>query len=163
MSDESNPAWVTLGQLLADAGGWVVVVAGLLVYLGRLVEQRINRREGSALTREQDMLILKRKSYQAVARTLRVLQSRSDRRATEEEKDAFLAAYDESALWASEEVIHALGALLDLLTASELARQTGRETPLPVEKEAALVNCITAMRKDSGFRDTTYRHRIVSF
>jgi hypothetical protein len=77
---------------------------------------------------------------------------------TEEKKAAFLEAYDEAALWASEEVIAEIGKFLDMQSEHAAGRSDGQPA-----MRAAFVLCITVMRRDCGFPSSQYRHRVVSF
>lgn len=121
--------------------------------------QRALEQAKSVLTREQEMLIRRRAIYAQLARTLRVFLNSPDRDATALTvmKTEFLAAYDEAALWASEEVVEAVSALLDF-NSEHLHRPADQQ-----EYQRRYVQCITAMRQDSGFPLTAYRHRPMVF
>ncbi len=77
---------------------------------------------------------------------------------TPDQKQAFLAAYDEAALWAAEEVIAELGKFLDLMIKNTAAPGSVTQQTL----QSSFVQCITVMRKDCGFPKTMYVHRVVS-
>ena len=76
--------------------------------------------------------------------------------ATYAQKDAFLGAYDEAALWASEDVIAQVSKFLDILI--ESGGNASQEA-----MKAAYIRCITVMRRDCGFPKSEYSHRVVTF
>jgi hypothetical protein len=147
-----------IGSALFAVGGGAFIVATLSKYLGGIWANRILENEKARETREQELLIRRRNIYAKLARALRVLLSSNDP-ITLEHRREFLAAYDEAALWATEDVICAVGVLIDINKANSAK-------PGSVSMEAyraAYAHSITAMRRDSGFPDTEYQHRIVSF
>jgi len=56
-------------------------------------------------------------------------------------------------------VIAEVGKLLDMLVQNTAAPGSVSQEALKAE----YAHCITVMRKDSGFAETTYQHRVVSF
>lgn len=146
------------GSVLLALGGGAAVVFALAKWLGGVWAARILENERLAGVREQELLIRRRNVYAKLSLTLRVFL-KSERPSSPGDKKNFLEAYDEAALWASDDVMNAIGRFLDLnrmITAS----------PRSVSKNAlpeAYVYCITAMRKDCGFPDTEFSYRVVSF
>lgn len=153
-----NSALELVGAILLSLGGGTAIVYALSKHLASLWAQRTIEREKAELGRQQELLIRRRNVYAQLAQSLRVFLS-SAIAPTEQDKRAFLAAYDEAALWASEEVVTAVAVLLDLnVQHTKDARLVSQEA-----YKAAFVHCITAMRRDSGFPSTEYQHRAVAF
>ena len=147
-----------VGAILLALGGGTAIVYALSKHLASLWAQRIIERDKDELSRQQELLIRRRNVYAKLAQSLRVFLA-SAIQPTEQDKRAFLAAYDEAALWASEEVVAAVAVLLDINVQRSLNTK-------PVSQEAykaAFIHCITAMRQDSGFPGTEYQHRAVAF
>jgi hypothetical protein len=74
-------------------------------------------------------------------------------------KKAFLEAYDEAALWASEDLICEVAKFLDMQVAITANPGAVSQDAL----KAKYAHCITVMRKDSGFSETEYQPRVVAF
>ena len=147
-----------VGAVLLSLGGGAVIVFALAKWLGGVWAGRILENERAALSREHELLVRRRNVYTKLSLTMRVFLD-SEVKATPEQKDAFLAAYDEAALWASEEVVAELGTFLDMQVENK-AKPTGISQQA---MRAALVHCITVMRRDCGFPETAYTHRVVTF
>lgn len=153
-----SEAFELAGAILVALGGGAAIVFALSKYLADLWAQRAIEREKAALGREHELLVRRRNVYAKLALGLRVFLSSSIRH-TEDDKRAFLAAYDEAALWASEDVVAALAVFIDLSV-----QHTGNPASVSQDAyKAAFAHCVTAMRKDSGFPDSEYRHRAVAF
>lgn len=147
-----------VGSVLLALGGGSAIVFALSKYLGGIWASRILEQERAGIAREQEFLVRRRNIYAKLAQTLRVFLSSTDP-ATPEERKAFLAAYDEAALWATEEVVAAVAVLLDMNAANaHVPGSVGMDA-----QKAAYAHCITAMRRDAGFPKTEYLHRVVSF
>lgn len=147
-----------VGAILVALGGGTAIVYALSKHLADLWAQRTIEREKAELGRQQELLIRRRNVYAKLAQSLRIFLA-SSIQPTEPDKRAFLAAYDEAALWASEEVVAAVAFLLDINVQHS-------KDPTSVSQEqykAAFIHCMTAMRKDSGFPNTEYHHRAVAF
>jgi hypothetical protein len=110
---------------------------------------------------EIDIMIRRREVYQRIAMAMRVFLSGSAR-ASEDEKREFLKAYDLCYLWATDEVLAALGEFLDL-------NVTNTANPSPENQprlQSSYGRCMTEMRKDAGFPGTSVdrgAYRIVNF
>jgi hypothetical protein len=146
--------------LLSLLGGSAVVFA-LSNWLGGVWAKRILDNEHEKSYRERELIMRKRDIYARLAKSMRVLAD-NGQPATDKEKQNFLAAYDEAALWATDEVMAQFGALLDMLPSTSGATGATPATSQDALK-AAYVHCITLMRKDTGFPQTTYNHRVVRF
>ena len=147
-----------IGAILFSLTGGAAVVFALSKWLGGVWAGRILENERSALVREQELLVRRRNVYAKLALNMRVFLS-SEKPATAEQKQAFLAAYDEAALWAAEDVAAQLSVFLDLMVKHTAAPGSVTQPAL----QAAFVHCLTVMRKDCGFPNTAYVHRVVSF
>jgi hypothetical protein len=148
-----------VGSVLLALGGGVAVVWALSKYLGGIWASRILEQERASIAREHELLVRRRDVYAKLAQSLRVFLLRSGDPMAPEDCRAFLAAYDEAALWASEPVVDAVRVFLDLNAKNTASPGTVNEE----DHEAAYADCISAMRRDSGFPRTTYRHQVVGF
>jgi hypothetical protein len=146
------------GSVLLALGGGVAVVVALANWLGDLFAARILERERLAGAREQEILVRRRNVYAKLSVSLRVFLSASTRSNADDQK-RFLESYDEAALWAPDDVMNAIGHLLDLIKVNTSVRGSVTEDAL----QGAYAACIRAMRKDSGFPHTEFNYRVVSF
>ena len=146
------------GSILFSLGGGAVIVFALSQWLGGVWAGRILENERATLTREHELLVRRRNVYTKLALSMRVFLN-SGVSATPDQQNAFLAAYDEAALWASEEVIAALATFLDIQVQNQ--KKPGSVTQ--ETQRAEFVHCITAMRRDCGFPQSQYQHRVVTF
>ena len=82
--------------------------------------------------------------------------------AERENERAFLNAYDTCFLWASDDVLQALGAFLDL----QMEHAANPDPANELRMQALYGGCLTAMRKDAGFPDSAIDrtdYRVVRF
>ena len=147
-----------VGAVFLSLGGGVAIVFALSKWLGGIWAGRILENERAQLAREHELLVRRRNVYTKLALTMRIFLT-SDSPASKEQKDAFLAAYDEAALWAAEDVAIELGKFLDMQI--EHAKKPGSVSQQLLQE--GFVRCVSIMRKDCGFPNTTYKHRIVTF
>lgn len=155
---EISNIFYVAGATILSLGGGAVIVGALSKWLGELWAERILEREREAVQRERELLVRRRDIYRKLAVSMRVFLA-SPARATEEMKREFLAAYDEAALWAAEVVMKELGAFLDLLADNFSSPGSVSQRQL----QDAYARCISSMRQDSGFPNTSYEHRVISF
>jgi hypothetical protein len=151
-------AFTVASAVLLSVGGAAVILLALSKWLGGVWAARILEGDRAIAAREQELLIRRRNVYAKLALTMRVFLS-STPPATPEEKRAFLAAYDEAALWAAEEVIAEVAKFLDM----QIQVASQRESISNQSLVAAYAHCITVMRRDCGFAETQYAHRVVAF
>lgn len=172
LSEDGTMNWTHLAaSLLAGVGGAGVVLLALGGWLGRRWEARLAERDrarsaselerlkiilqqqsdaaGDALTRRRDV-------YVDVARSMRVLVY-SAPGATEEQKAAFLSAYDAASVWAPDSVLDALNALLELVKAKNLPVASQEE------RQKAYARCILEMRRDAGYVETNFEYQFITF
>ncbi len=147
-----------IGAFFLSLGGGVVVVFAFSKWLGGVWAGRILENERAELAREHELLVRRRNVYRNLALTMRIFL-KSDKPASEEQKNAFLAAYDEAALWAAEDVAEELGRFLDMQV--EHAKTPGSLSQQSLQEE--FVRCVSVMRNDCGFPNSSYTHRIVTF
>lgn len=151
-----------VGSILLALGGGSIIIFGLSKHLATLWAQRALELERATHAREHELLVRRRNVYTKLALSLRVFLVTPGASSEEEQlaaRAAFLAAYDEAAVWASEEVIEAVSALMDMNV-----QHTTAPTTVPMEDyRAAYERCLVSMRRDSGFPKSKYRHRIVVF
>lgn len=146
------------GSILLSLGGGAIIVAALAKWLGGVWASRILESERASHAQELEILVRRRNIYANLATTLRVFLKPHDAKASDG-REKFLAAYDEASLWAPDAVMNAVGSLLDLVK-----RNTAALGSVPQEDlQAAYELCIIEMRRDSGFPNTSYKYRIVSF
>jgi len=126
-----------------------------------------------------DALTRRRDFYARLATKMRIL-IRADMPPEQREKDkwAFLAAYDEGYIWASEAVAAAIRDLLDTAEKKTTADANLKVTPpnapaypqvqvvaqmLDIEAQERYKICLLEMRRDCGFPDSGVACRVVSF
>lgn len=147
-----------VGAILLGVGGGAAIVFALSKWLGGVWAERILENERNAAAREHELLGRRRNVYTKLALSMRVFLD-SGGPPSNEQRHAFLAAYDEAALWAAEEVVHELGKFLDMLVQIKaMPHSVGKDA-----LRAEFVHCITVMRRDCGFPQSQYAHRIVTF
>lgn len=134
--------------------------------------QELSSQRLDALNRRRDV-------YAALATKMRVLL-RADLSPEQREKDkwAFLAAYDEGYIWASESVAVAVRDLLETMERKAAADTNARVMPpnapgyaqvnalaqaLDGEAPAQYRRCLLEMRRDCGFPNSEVEYRVVSF
>ncbi|EHG1305008.1 hypothetical protein ABVY47_004543 [Vibrio parahaemolyticus] len=138
-----------VGAIGLSLGGGAVLVFALSKWLGDLWAKRILENERANLTREYELLVRRRDVYTNLMVAMRVFVN-SGTPASPQEKADFLKAYDLAALWASEDVVIQMSQFMDSLI---------KGTPSKDE----FLACITEMRKDCGFPNTKYEHKVVYF
>ena len=168
----SDSLSVGAAVLVSVASSGAIILA-LSSWLGRVWAERIAERERAKFARDleqyrselselvahrQDFVIRRRAVYTSLATSLRVFLG-SPQPATDEEKRTFLRAYDESCLWSTDEVAETVGVLLDALRANFVSPGS---IPQP-QLQDLYGGCILAMRRDSGFRETNLKYRVVRF
>jgi hypothetical protein len=146
------------GAVIISLGGGAFIVGLLGKWLGELWAKRILDQERENAYRDRELLIRRRDVYRKLSTSMRIFVD-TKTNATEPMKKAFLEAYDEAALWASENAISVVGTFLDMIVSNTANPGSISQQAL----KAAYAHCITVMRKDSGFSETTYHHRVVSF
>lgn len=147
-----------VGAILLSLGGGAAIVFALSKWLGGVWAGRILENERATLTREHELLVRRRNVYTKLALSMRVFLN-SGVPATPDQQNAFLAAYDEAALWASEEVVSELATFLDM----QVQNKKIPGSASPEAQLAEFVHCITVMRRDCGFPQSQYQHRVVTF
>lgn len=147
-----------IGAVFLSLGGGTAIVFVLSKWLGGVWAGRILENERAELAREHELLIRRRNVYTKLALSMRVFLN-STMPSSQDQRNKFLAAYDEAVLWAVEDVAIELGTFLDLQV-----QYTKSPGSIPQEDlQKAFVKCMTVMRKDCGFSNTKYQHRIVVF
>lgn len=122
----------------------------------------------------QDALNRKRDVYTRLAGALRVfLQTEEDKDRIEENKRAFLMAYDEAYVWAAEEVVSAVGSFIRTIEEKTAVDQEFKRTnqgelvraseALNLMARKLYQSCMREMRKDSGYPKSEVEHRVVTF
>jgi len=126
-----------------------------------------------------DALNRKRDVYSRLATKMRILlRANLDPKRQEEEKWAFLAAYDEGYIWASEAVVAAVRDLIATVERKSAADRKLALTPVnapaytAITAEAQALDaragsvyqaCLLQMRRDCGFPESDAEYRVVSF
>jgi len=165
--------WSVAGAVILALGGGGVLVFALSSWLGKVWATRIAQAEkarfandletykaelGQLASDRADALTRKRDIYGGLVTSMRVFSGTPGSASPAAQRE-FNAAYDQASLWASEEVAHAVGLLLDLLVKNSAS-------PGAVSNDAlkdAYRKCVGAMRRDCGFPDTTFSYRVVTF
>lgn len=134
-------------------------IAALAGWIGKITAERIVGRETARIEKEsrehQDAIVRRRDLYSRLATGLRVFSSK----ASDEAKQDFLTAYDQSCVWASESVIQKVGELLDVMTRTNGDKSADAEK----ERKEAYATCILEMRRDAGFPASDFRFRFINF
>lgn len=156
----------TAQEILETVWGYAAVFAtaviGLSAWVGRTVAERITLRERARIEREarehQDALSRRRDVYSRLATSMRVFHEAAAPVGTKE-KQEFLVAYDQSCVWASEAVLQKIGTFLDVM-----ARWgNDRSDEAMRQKKSAYADCLLEMRRDSGFPESAFQFRFVTF
>jgi hypothetical protein len=165
--------FTTVAALVASVGGAGALILLLSGWLGRVWATRLavadRARIDAELARlthslsqeassELDALTRRRAIYARLATSMRIFLKGGDS-ASLEKRHEFLAAYDEACVWASESVALSLGEFLD--ANSRNAAQPSAENADVLKR--AYGACIRAMREDSGFDNTAFEYRFVTF
>jgi hypothetical protein len=146
------------GTILLSLGGGAAIVAALARWMAGIWAGRILEQERATQVRETELLVRRRDVYSALATTLRVFLKTYDND-SEGLRSRFLEAYDRASVWAPDSVMDVVGDLLD-----KIAENTSRPgTVSQGTLKEIYGNCISAMRKDSGFPATKYKYRVVNF
>lgn len=167
--------------VLASLGGASVLVLALSGWLGRLWAQRMLQGERAehervlerlrselrgdvdqelerlraSLQGDMDVLLRRREVYERLIVSMRVFLGATSP-AGDNEKREFLRAYDAAMLWASDSVVEAVGAFLDINKAS-LAQQVhapAKALQHQISMQQAYSTCVIEMRRDAGFPNT---------
>ncbi|MBI2304095.1 MAG: hypothetical protein HYU86_05050 [Chloroflexi bacterium] len=147
------------GAVSLSLGGGAAIVFALSKWLGGVWAARILASEEAQHQREFEALVRRRDIYSKLATTLRVLLKRHEHDDGPDLRGKFLETYDEASVWAPDAVMNAVGRLLDLLKSHSAAPDFVEQSEL----QQAYIDCMTEMRKDSGFKSTTFEYRVVSF
>lgn len=146
------------GAFLLSFGGGAAIVFVLSRWLGGVWAKRIIATEEAQEARAQELLIRRRDVYSKIAVSMRVFLT-SSTRSDKQQQQAFLAAYDEAALWAPDSVMNPIGGLLDQIKENAQTRGKHSEETL----QASYAACLSAMRRDCGHPETKFRYRVVAF
>jgi len=132
-------------------------------------------------TRRQDALNRKRDVYAELATKMRILlRANITPEQQEQDKWAFLGAYDKGYVWASEPVITAIGNLIETVKKKAVVDNLLKGIPAPLspgdvpqmiavsrrldaEASTSYQRCMLEMRKDAGYADSTAEYQLVSF
>jgi len=162
MSVSLHDFLATAGSILGALGGATVLVVALGKWLGGVWAARIIEGERAQAAREQERLARQRGAYSKLSAALRVFLRREGEE-WDESRNAELAkfdeAYDEAALWASDEVMNCVGVLLDLIKKVGEAQGTVSQEVLI----KAYADCVLSMRRDCGFPKTSFQYRVVHY
>jgi hypothetical protein len=165
--------WNTAAAIVLSRGGGSVIVFALSSWLGKVWATRIADAERARFAKEfeyykselqqlseerRDALARKRDVYGRVVASMRVFV-RSGSPTSEDEKRDFLLAFDQAALWASEEVAQSLGQFLD-----QSVRNTNQPGSVSNDEfKNAYRACVNAMRRDCGFPDSAFNYPVITF
>lgn len=165
--------WSLSGAILVSLGGGGAIVLLLSSWLGRVWASRLAEAEKARFAKDvegykselqqlaeerKDGLVRKRDVYGKLIASMRVFQAGS-RPANEVERREFLLAFDQASIWASEPVAQALGSFVDAVVHN--AQRAGTVSNDELTRRYA--ECVNAMRRDSGFPETTFVYRVVTF
>ena len=147
-----------IGSIFLALGGGAFIIFALSKWLGGGWANRILENERAESAREHELLVRRRNVYAKLAVSLRVFLRRHEHDAPDN-REKFLEAYDEAALWAPDAVMNPIGEFIDLNRRNIAEPGSVSQNTM----QDAYAACINAMRKDCGFPDTTFVYRVVSF
>ncbi len=102
------------GAILLSLGGGAVIVFALSKWLGGVWAARILLNEDAHKQQVFEALVRRRNIYTKLATSLRVLLKKHEHEGPDL-REEFLRAYDEASVWAPDQVMNAVGNLLDKL------------------------------------------------
>jgi len=167
---------ITLG-----IGGFLaIVIVGLIIWF--FFNQKVNRIEqtfASELKKnratELDLIYRRREVYGRLIKSMRVFLQKGDptEKSIAEEKNEFLAAYDEMYIWAPDEVLKAVNDIVKLkriwaakkVEAQEANKELGKSdiAALQIKYRELHKICVQKIRQDCGFEETEFDYSYVSF
>jgi len=165
--------WEVAGAIILSVGGAGVLVTGLSSWLGKVWATRIADAEKARFARElegykselqhlledrRDALTRKRDVYARLVTSMRVFLG-GPRAVSHDEKQAFLEAFDHASLWASEDVVSALGRFLD----ATVRHAANPQNVTNEEFKDFYRACVVEMRRDCGFPDTKFTYPVIQF
>jgi hypothetical protein len=151
-----NAIWSTAAAVVLSLGGGGVIVIALSSWLGKVWASRIAEAERARFSRDiegykndlrqlseerRDALTRKRDIYARLAVSMRVFLA-AKKPSSDDEKREFLMAFDQAALWASEEVAQTLSIFVECSIRN--TRQPGSVSN--DELKNAYRACLNAMR-----------------
>lgn len=183
MNDQSDVINELANQLLITLGfgGFLLVVfVGWIIWLflnqklDRIKETFVSELEKNRAT-ELDLIFRRREVYGRLIKGLRVFLRKGDpnEKASEEEKNEFLSAYDEAYVWVPDEVLEAVNDIVKLkqIWAAKKDEANKANQALDKTEELALQikyrelhnTCLKKIREDCGFSETEFEYSYVSF
>jgi hypothetical protein len=142
--------------IISSFGTAGVVILGLSNWLGKVWAEKLIENQKYLNQSELEFLTRKRDVYTKLGKHLRVFLDSAKCNETVF-KEAFLEAYDEAYLWASEEVVENLAVLV------ESVRLENLELTTQAEKKILYIKCMHSMRVDSGHKNSKERYQVISF
>lgn len=138
-------------------------IAGAIIYalsnwLGKVWANRLLEHDKLVAAKEIEATSRKRDIYSKLAINMRVFLKSHDIQKSDR-REAFLEAYDEAFLWASDDVVGEIGHFIDLLVKDKAEP----DKVSMKDKQEAYAKCLLAMRKDVGYPKTHASFRIASF
>jgi hypothetical protein len=165
--------WQVAIAVMLSLGGGAALVVGFSSWLGKIWADRIATSERARFTKElegykselqhlledrRDALSRKRDVYAKLVTSMRVFIG-GRRNVSDDEKRAFLEAFDHASLWASEEVTEQLAHFLEISV--RITNQAGSISN--DEFKNAYRACVVAIRRDCGFPETKFTYPVVQF
>ena len=171
-----NQLTITFG-----VGGFIaIVLIGFIIWF--FINQQVNRIEQTFASelqknreKELDLIYRRREVYGRLIKSMRVFLQKGDptEKSTEEEKNEFLAAYDEMYIWAPDEVLKSVNDIVKLkriwaakkVEAQEANKELGKSdiAALQIKYKELHKICLQKIRKDCGFAETEFDYSYVSF
>jgi hypothetical protein len=161
------------GAIILSVGGAGLLITGLSSWLGRVWATRIADEERGRFAKElegykselhqlleerRDALTRRRDVYARLVTSMRVFIG-GPRIVSDDEKQAFLVAFDHAALWASEEVVKSLGRFLEISVVHAASPQAVSNDQFKDAYRA----CVEAIRRDCGFPETEFKYPVIEF
>jgi hypothetical protein len=158
--------------LITSLGGTGVIIVGVSAFISKIMNSYLSKRiEHSFDTRlneaksdialRQEYIQKKRDLYASLIQSMRVFVEGTHNE-IDQQKALFLSNYDSCMLWASDEVIRAIGEYLDVQT--EFSKTKNADLQKEMKRRYSI--CLVKMRNDCGFQETGIGesdYRFVSF
>ena len=169
----TSAIWELAGAIILSVGGAGLLVTGLSSWLGKVWATRIADAERARFAKDlegykselqhlledrRDALTRKRDVYARLVTSMRVFLG-GPRVVSDDEKQAFLAAFDHASLWASEGVVSSLGRFLD----ATVRHAANPKNVSNDEFKDFYRACVEEMRRDCGFPNTEFKYPVIQF
>lgn len=176
INELANELLITLGL-----GGFLfVVIVGWIIWF--FFNQKVNRIKQTFVSEldkdratELDLLYRRREVYSRLIKGMRVFLRKGDPEKTSDdnEKNEFLAAYDEAYIWAPDEVLEKLEEYIQVNRNYSAAKKVAKNKRKSISQKEELffqnelkrthTACLKKIREDCGFKNTKAEYNFIGF